>query len=205
MRRHLFRIVSAISSLLCIALAVLWPLSLGRITGLEHSVQWPEEESGSWHWHYWQFESACGGLHFMSESSQLIPMISEDSPSPESKWEWITCPVGRNAWLCFPRNLRPYFEVGPKPPGSGGASDWVTGDDVLVFVPYWCVLLVTLPLPASRLFRRCRSARRRKLNSCIGCGYDLRGNISGICPECGRTIQGRHKGRVSQPADYCYS
>jgi len=32
-----------------------------------------------------------------------------------------------------------------------------------------------------------RLARRRS-NRCQKCGYDLRGNVSGVCPECGTTV-----------------
>ena len=38
--------------------------------------------------------------------------------------------------------------------------------------------------------RRVRYARGR----CIGCGYDLTGNTSGVCSECGRTIAGSPPG-----------
>jgi hypothetical protein len=27
--------------------------------------------------------------------------------------------------------------------------------------------------------------RRREHGVCVGCGYDLTGNVSGVCPECG--------------------
>jgi hypothetical protein len=30
--------------------------------------------------------------------------------------------------------------------------------------------------------------RRRRLGRCARCGYDLAGNVSGVCPECGRPI-----------------
>lgn len=29
---------------------------------------------------------------------------------------------------------------------------------------------------------------RRARNQCVKCGYDLTGNISGVCPECGATV-----------------
>lgn len=29
---------------------------------------------------------------------------------------------------------------------------------------------------------------RRGLPTCLGCGYDLTGNVSGVCPECGKSI-----------------
>lgn len=32
-----------------------------------------------------------------------------------------------------------------------------------------------------------RRWRRRRRNLCIRCGYNLEGNVSGVCPECGET------------------
>lgn len=34
--------------------------------------------------------------------------------------------------------------------------------------------------------------QRRVKGLCDGCGYDLSGNVSGVCPECGRWIGVRH-------------
>ena len=31
-------------------------------------------------------------------------------------------------------------------------------------------------------------ARRRRSGECTNCGYDLTGNESGVCPECGEAI-----------------
>ncbi len=36
-----------------------------------------------------------------------------------------------------------------------------------------------------------RQAVRRWRGRCVNCAYDLRGNTSGVCPECGAAIQGR--------------
>jgi len=33
--------------------------------------------------------------------------------------------------------------------------------------------------------RSIRCYLRRKQGRCVNCGYDLRGNVSGVCPECG--------------------
>jgi hypothetical protein len=45
-------------------------------------------------------------------------------------------------------------------------------------------ILIFAILPAIWLFKW---NQRRKLspNACLGCGYDLTGNESGVCPECG--------------------
>jgi|GEM_PF-6121638 len=42
---------------------------------------------------------------------------------------------------------------------------------------------------AERLSQRAKD-RRIKRGFCAACGYDLRGNISGICPECGEAVEG---------------
>jgi hypothetical protein len=37
--------------------------------------------------------------------------------------------------------------------------------------------------------RKAILARRRRMNLCQSCGYSLRGNVSGICPECGTRVK----------------
>ncbi|MCL4196643.1 MAG: hypothetical protein KJZ69_04055 [Phycisphaerales bacterium] len=51
----------------------------------------------------------------------------------------------------------------------------------LVGVPLWSLALAT-GLPSAWLWFR---DRRRAPGLCVHCGYDLRGNASGVCPECG--------------------
>lgn len=51
----------------------------------------------------------------------------------------------------------------------------------LVGVPLWSLAL-TAGLPSAWLWLR---GRRRAPGLCVHCGYDLRGNASGVCPECG--------------------
>ncbi len=36
------------------------------------------------------------------------------------------------------------------------------------------------------MFGPVRRWRRRRRGLCVGCGYNLTGNVSGVCPECGR-------------------
>ena len=61
---------------------------------------------------------------------------------------------------------------------------------VRVGVPTWMAVLATAALPAAAAVRGAARlvARRRqaRLGLCRACGYDLRGNVSGACPECGR-------------------
>lgn len=51
--------------------------------------------------------------------------------------------------------------------------------------PLWPILIVTAILPSIWL---AKSFRRPKRGCCPECSYDLTGNTSGVCPECGGRI-----------------
>ena len=58
-----------------------------------------------------------------------------------------------------------------------------------VALPWWFLLLLPAAAPAEQLRRwlwsNRRSERRRRGGLCLMCGYNLTGNVSGVCPECG--------------------
>ena len=57
--------------------------------------------------------------------------------------------------------------------------------DLVSFVmPFWCLLVLTA-IPTALLWDR---DRRKPPGNCQQCGYDLAGNESGVCPECGTKI-----------------
>lgn len=60
---------------------------------------------------------------------------------------------------------------------------------IVVVLPLWSLVLLTAILPFARAARRWRTSREldRRVddNFCIACGYDLTGNVSDVCPECG--------------------
>jgi hypothetical protein len=63
-------------------------------------------------------------------------------------------------------------------------TDWIARLDAWsVQVPYWMIVLAASALPAWRLARWSR--RRRRPGLCPSRGYNLTGNVSGVCPECG--------------------
>ena len=59
-----------------------------------------------------------------------------------------------------------------------------------VSFPHWLpmILLGTAPLVA--MWRGFRRFQRKETYRCLHCGYDLTGNVSGVCPECGSAIPG---------------
>jgi hypothetical protein len=76
---------------------------------------------------------------------------------------------------------RQWMQAVPPPP-STAVSQQVT-------VPLWppLVLLTAYPILAA-IRGPYRRHRRRKKGLCLKCGYDLTGNVSGVCPECGDQI-----------------
>ena len=88
--------------------------------------------------------------------------------SPEANLDWMANGVFRPA-------LSLYWGV-----------DWRSdlGSEIGVFVPLW-IPLVLVMLTTALIWR---SDRRPRAGHCERCGYNLTGNVSGICSECGTRI-----------------
>lgn len=57
-----------------------------------------------------------------------------------------------------------------------------------IVVPCWFVLFAFLVVSAWSVVRWKRRRRKRLAGGCRRCGYNLTGNVSGVCPECGEKI-----------------
>jgi len=60
---------------------------------------------------------------------------------------------------------------------------------VSVSFPHWLLLIAFGIIPAASLATAYRRYRRGARHQCPECEYDLTGNISGVCPECGTAIR----------------
>lgn len=82
-------------------------------------------------------------------------------------------------WLGFSHDT--YRSLPDPPPYMDG---WTIG------VPLWFVILFLLTYPFIAFIRGpVRRYRRRQRGLCVRCGYNLTGNVSGICPECGTMMR----------------
>jgi len=59
---------------------------------------------------------------------------------------------------------------------------------VSVTFPHWILLLLLSVSPGVRIAIGYRRYHRQQTNRCAKCGYDLTGNVSGVCPECGTAV-----------------
>ena len=78
------------------------------------------------------------------------------------------------------RAVKSLSDAAPEPRGQYMESLWNAE------VHLWWPFLLLMAYPGEVFFRGpYRRRRRRAKGLCMKCGYNLTGNVSGICPECG--------------------
>jgi hypothetical protein len=90
----------------------------------------------------------------------------------ESHSEWLRARMEPDVWIT-PGRLQRHIDF------------WAA-------VPFWALTLMTGAIPALWIGRSTLRRFGRKsagANACRQCGYDLTGNISGTCPECGSRVE----------------
>ena len=94
---------------------------------------------------------------------------------------WYSVPVmdGAMAVCYLERNPIPGFHAWPQLDDLGAGS-WT------VLCPLWIVLVLIAGLGAGVIVCGRGAA---SVGSCQRCGYDLTGNVSGTCPECGKILE----------------
>ena len=148
------------------------------------------------HWRPTQFEfdlSTKTWLNVRSKSGLCsIAMFSEERPTlPPADWVDVgpdNVPVEffkravRSGWLMefggpsFDRRRHLSFD-GP----AGSTIVWRN-----CIFPSWIAVALFSAYPMVAFIRGpVRRWRRRRNGWCLACGYDMQGNVSGVCPECG--------------------
>jgi len=204
MKRRLLNLVTPLSMLLCIAIVVAGVRSYFRadqFTRLSDKATGTRLNACAWDWVIdWgrigvgrdemrhTYESAEDA--FRIERKMTPQFIHQTRPAAKVR------PLGGSLWnrLGFfyyhetsrpaaidPTNRRMPVEMGLV---SRSSDHW------FIWAPLWPFALATSAPPAAwcavRLRRRRNKKRQALRGHCRGCGYDLTGNVSGVCPECGR-------------------
>ena len=99
-------------------------------------------------------------------------------------------------WTVIPQPMRISYHassIGRPPEGILCAEPGWFPQGALI-IPVWLVAAMFLAYPiwisTFQARRQLRLARDRSEHGlCVRCSYDLTGNVSGACPECGRKIE----------------
>ena len=181
MRRRLLTILSAVSLLLCIAAVALWVRSY-FIYDIVHHGTGVKQQAGELIVKDWYFESASGSVdvrHYVTHArwGQI------GNPTPAG-WQWIKGNP-RFVWRPQPKRLGFAYHAERSPPAGINY-----GDVRYLRCPLWAIFVPAGigPLLCFVHNRRAAARLRRDRGLCDRCGYDLTGNVSGVCPECGMKI-----------------
>jgi hypothetical protein len=171
-------VAAAVSLLVCMATIVLWAVNRRRMECIQYRT----------HAHSYLVTARPGGVYFAVSRRYLDPV-------PPQGWnsKLRDRPPGWHAWIDRERRFSPTGQTLEFPGIITGAFDaYTNGPDHArvryVVVWYPCLTLgfnaltILFGMP---LWRRWRSRARGR---CPACGYNLAGNISGVCPECGAGI-----------------
>jgi hypothetical protein len=168
MTRRLLDLLAALSLLLCVAACVLWSVSYWRVVGVSRYSR--PYDGSPLHTHE---VNAFGGrvLFAVSEWGRGGPRRVSYCARCLAPGEYTVDDVERTV-LGFGHS----FALTP--------PDMVGSHFRVVSVPCWA--LAALPACAAALCFRSRGHPvRLAAGRCRQCGYDLTGNVSGVCPECG--------------------
>jgi hypothetical protein len=173
------------------------PRSVGDLFGNTPLAPGPSDEP----FYYWMRNATRQGTDVDLKSADVYYVQSVRGQLVIGRM-WGFCPVGRDivdyeAWLR-------YLAIAPLHPGThalpGGVVKFVFRPAptsplipamLAVSVPNWLAVLISASPVAVLLIRFRRTTRagvRHRANLCSACGYNLTGNVSGVCPECGTPI-----------------
>ena len=186
-KRRLFTIFAAVSLVLCLAVAATWVGAFGITDCILLTV--PTETNVSC-----SVDISPSGLRIVRHVRFPQPAIFARGSAELRRFreQYEGPPGGRPRWLGF--------QFGPSAAIDLYASDFESADSAKMaykgtvywfLTPSWLLVAITGTLPAFwfRRWRRDRRATDDGMPHCTKCGYNLTGNVSGICPECGTPVQ----------------
>jgi hypothetical protein len=88
---------------------------------------------------------------------------------------------------------RRFAQAQGAPVGGVAGFEWIgvnfrTDYLCALLIPFWAVALLAFTVSVWTWLAYRRRRDRDRPGHCNACGYDLKGNVSGVCPECGAAI-----------------
>jgi hypothetical protein len=181
--------LTALSLLLCVGITIVWVRSkfVGDSIWGTHQVGGvyyrPRANGGRaplYRWKHYSANSQDGELIMSWEETFILEPESPYQPNQHMSHKDI--PHLAEA-LCGVRPINWHFFLGHFEP----LRKTISTRSVLA-IRWWVLDALTALLPAVWLVQWGRRWYLRRLGGCSKCHYDLTGNVSGVCPECGRKI-----------------
>jgi hypothetical protein len=170
-KRRLLNLLTALSLLVCVAVAALWVQSYWARDGFIRTIEGegPTVESTSVY--------LVGGAAATRLMSFTLPSPHREAFVRRSREMdgWYHYAPETQGW----RDLIPQFHRKERAIGRDA-----TMRETYLQLPFWLPALLATLLPGYRLATAWRSRRRVNANLCPRCGYDLRATPD-RCPECG--------------------
>jgi hypothetical protein len=195
MRHRLFTLAATASLVLLIAIGVAWfyESALHRSASIRAGRTHFDGMGES----TYTVQLVSGGI----ELDDAVDTLSPNAPAKDRAdyFNWLLHGHSTFDWRRTTNNDGPSSVEGRKKRVFGFAvwsfDTWIlpTASETLrelsILVPCWFLFCIAAILPI--LWWR---ARKRRLiatgNPCKACGYNLTGNLSGVCPECGTAVPG---------------
>jgi len=174
--------LTVLSLVLCVATVVLWVRGIGHMG----SMYWLGPE------HHFEISSTDGVLGaILARDGHLRPIVS-GTTRLDGFFSWrAVIPAGRNrARFTSPSFNKWGFGFWLIKTICRPTGWWRFGGRklVIVYAPFWLAVPVLAMPPISVGVALVRRKRRAKEGCCPICGYNLTGNVSGVCSECGTVI-----------------
>jgi hypothetical protein len=169
MRRRLFTAVSVLSLVVCLLFIASWLRSY-----------WVADDLRRISYAGGGTVAECGVAHVRGRWGLVSVRYQPSPPAARAAYRWDR-PSAGDAMIDRGTLMR-WLGFGLISLNRAGTAGW------RVWMPHWPFVLLTslLPSTAWALRRRRRLlAYRQSRRMCLHCGYNLTGNTSGVCPECG--------------------
>ena len=199
MRSRLFKILTTLSALLCLATIALWIRGHYARDGLWYSTDTMRYSIHSYRGRIWFWSLSIApnpsasvwvtpthvttGFQVDSVSDSWYDPYLAPVKGVRLETDFTEAPGGWSAPSKQCLGFR-YVSTDTWYPKAQLQWGYPSARSRAIFIPHWALVVLTAVLPVIALLRFVRNRNRRRDNLCPKCGYDLRAT-PGRCPECG--------------------